>query len=93
MSKGSRPRKIQNKKQFEENWDKIFGRKKTPKHAATQIHKDKTKTIPRNEKYNDIDIEGIYWDSDFEEQCRELYGDNMPDIEDLATYPDGADID
>ena len=24
-----------------------------------------------------------YWDSDFEEQCRELYGDNMPDIEDL----------
>lgn len=80
MSKGSRPRKIQNKKQFEENWDKIFGRKKTPKHGATQIHKNKKKSDK-------------YWDSDFEEQCRELYGDNMPDIEDLATYPDGADID
>ena len=80
MSKGSRPRKIQNKKQFEENWDKIFGRKVTPKHGATQIHENKKKSDK-------------YWDSDFEEQCRELYGDNMPDIEDLATYPDGADID
>ena len=80
MSKGSRPRKIQNKKQFEENWDKIFGRKKTPKHGATQIHKNKKKSDK-------------YWDSDFEEQCREHYGDNMPDLEDLATYPDGADID
>lgn len=64
MSKGSRPRKIQNKKQFEENWDKIFGRKKTPKHGATQIHKDKTKTIPRDEKYNDFDLEGIEWGTD-----------------------------
>ena len=80
MSKGSRPRKIQNKKQFEENWDKIFGRKKIPKHGATRIHENKKKSDK-------------YWDSDFEEQCRELYGDNMPDIEDLATYPDGADID
>jgi hypothetical protein len=80
MSKGSRQRKVQNQKQFEDNWDKIFGRKKTPKHGATQIHKNKKKSDK-------------YWDSDFEEQCRELYGDNMPDIEDLATYPDGADID
>ena len=44
MSKGSRPRKIQNKKQFEENWDKIFGRKKIPKHGATQIHENKKKS-------------------------------------------------
>ena len=22
----------------------------------------------------------LYWDSDFEEQCRELYGDSMPDL-------------
>ena len=64
MSKGSRQRKVQNKKQFEENWDKIFGRKKTPKHATTQIHKDKTKTIPRNEKYNDFDLEAIEWGTD-----------------------------
>ena len=44
MSKGSRQRKVQNKKQFEENWDKIFGRKKTPKHGATQIHENKKKS-------------------------------------------------
>lgn len=83
MSKGSRPRKITNQKQFEENWDKIFARKKTPPQGRTQIHKDKTK-------------EDKYWDSQFEEQCQELYGDNMPDIEDVQhfkTYPDGGDID
>jgi nitrogen fixation NifU-like protein len=22
----------------------------------------------------------LYWDSDFEEQCREIYGDSMPDL-------------
>jgi hypothetical protein len=27
MSKGSRPRKILNKKKYSENWDKIFGKK------------------------------------------------------------------
>ena len=25
----------------------------------------------------------VWFDSEFEEQCRELYGDNMPDIEDI----------
>jgi|TARA_B100001094_G_C18185902_1_gene803762 hypothetical protein len=96
MSKGSRPRKIKNRKQFELNWDSIFGRKKTPKHGATQLHADKTKKIPREDKYHDIDLEGIQWDSDFEEQSRELYGDNMPDVKDVKhfrTYPDGGDID
>ena len=96
MSKGSRPRKIKNKKQFDLNWDKIFGRKKIPKHGATQLHVDKTKKIPRDDKYYDADLEAIHWDSDFEEQCREQYGDNMPDIEDVKhfnTYPDGGDID
>jgi hypothetical protein len=43
MSKGSRQRPIRNQKQFEENWDKIFVRKKTPSHGATKVHKDKTK--------------------------------------------------
>ena len=28
MSKGSKPRPIQDRKQFEDNWDKIFGKKK-----------------------------------------------------------------
>ena len=50
MGKGSK-RRPTNEKQFRENWDKIFGRKKTPKHAVTQIHKDKTKVIPREQKY------------------------------------------
>lgn len=27
MSKGSKPRPIPNRKKFEENWDKIFGKK------------------------------------------------------------------
>ena len=31
MGKGSKPRPIQDKKQFEENWDKIFGNKKKEK--------------------------------------------------------------
>ena len=43
MSKGSKYRPINNREQFDENWDKIFARKKTPKHGATQIHRDKTK--------------------------------------------------
>jgi hypothetical protein len=30
-------------------------RKKTPKHAATQTHTDKTKVIPRRYKYNNIE--------------------------------------
>ena len=48
MSKGSkkRPRKI-SVKQFENNWDAIFGsvkaRKKTPKHGVSKVHRDKTK--------------------------------------------------
>ena len=41
--KGSKPRPITNQKQFEENSDKIFPRKKTPKHGATKVHRDKTK--------------------------------------------------
>ena len=61
MGKGSKPRPITNQEQFEENWDKIFGRKKTPKHGATQLHADKTKKIPREEKYEDFDFEGIDW--------------------------------
>ena len=64
MGKGSK-RRPTNEKQFRENYNKIFGRKKTPKHGITQVHKNKKKSYK-------------YWDSVFEEQCRELYGDNMP---------------
>ena len=31
-----------------------------------------------------------YWDTDFEEQSRQIYGDNMPDIEDLPSAVDDA---
>jgi len=55
MSKGSKPRPIINQEQFEENWDNIFGRKKIPPHGATKIHKDRTKVIPRDYKYNNIE--------------------------------------
>ena len=53
--KGSKQRPITNQAQFEENWDNIFSRKKTPKHGATKIHKDKTKVLPRDYKYNNIE--------------------------------------
>jgi len=57
--KGSK-RRNSNDSLYADNWDKIFGKKKpevtvrkeTPNHAATQIHKDRTKVIPRRYKYN-----------------------------------------
>ena len=54
MGKGSkrRPQFISGDK-YRDAWDKIFPRKKTPPHASTQVHKDKTKVIPRKEKYKD----------------------------------------
>ena len=56
MSKGSKRRpQIVNDKQFQEAWDNIFPRRKTPAHAVTQKHKDKTKQIPRKYKYNHIE--------------------------------------
>ena len=51
MSKGSKRRTtLITKEQFEENWEKIFGRKKTPKHGITKVNTDKTKIIPRKQK-------------------------------------------
>tara|TARA_B100000427_G_scaffold324836_1_gene330662 strand:+ start:897 stop:1106 length:210 start_codon:yes stop_codon:yes gene_type:complete len=62
--KGSdrRPKKVSDE-QFQDNWEKIFGkkepkiksRKHQPDHSLTQVHKDKTKVIPRKEKYKSID--------------------------------------
>ena len=40
MGKGSSPRPIPNRKQFEDNWDKIFGKKDADKLK----HTDKKKT-------------------------------------------------
>ena len=40
--KGSK-RRPENKAAFDESFDKIFTRKKTPAHGATKVHKDKTK--------------------------------------------------
>lgn len=57
--KGSK-RRNSNDALYADNWEKIFGKKKpevivrkeTPVHAKTQIHKDKSKVIPRRYKYN-----------------------------------------
>ena len=57
--KGSK-RRNSNDAMYADNWEKIFGKKKpevtvrkeTPLHAKTQIHKDKSKVIPRRYKYN-----------------------------------------
>ena len=55
--KGSKRRPtLITKEEFEENWNKIFGRKKTPKHGNTKVHIDKTKVIPRKQK-NDRNYE------------------------------------
>ena len=44
MSKGSKQRpKVVTQKQFEDSWDKIFARKKTPPQGRTQVHKNKKK--------------------------------------------------
>ena len=56
MGKGSKRRpQIVNQKQFEEAWDSIFPRRKTPTHGITQVHKDKTKVVPRHYKYKHIE--------------------------------------
>ena len=60
--KGS-ARRGSNDQQYADNWEKIFGkpepvvksRKAQPKHSVTQVHKDKTKQIPRKYKYNHIE--------------------------------------
>ena len=51
---------------MDDNWNKIFGkpkpitnvkvRKVTPAHAITRVEEDKTKRIPRKEKYKSINI-------------------------------------
>lgn len=52
--KGSKRRpQIVSDEQFAKAWDNIFVRKVTPSHASTQVHKDKTKVIPRKSKYKD----------------------------------------
>ena len=48
---------------YANNWEKIFGKKKPevkarkvqPKQSITQIHKDKSKRIPRHYKYNNTE--------------------------------------
>jgi len=44
MSKGSFPRPIPNRKQYEENWDKIFNKPKEP--STPSVPND---TAPKNE--------------------------------------------
>ena len=57
MGKGSK--RVVSDNEYDKAWEQIFGeprpktRKKTPPHASTQMHKDKTKVIPRKEKYKD----------------------------------------
>ncbi len=56
-------RRGSNDQQYADNWEKIFGkpkpvakaRKSQPDHSATQVHKDRSKQIPRKHKYNHIE--------------------------------------
>ena len=57
--KGSK-RRNSDEELYADNWEKIFGKKKPmvkarkaqPSHSITQVHKDKSKVIPRKYKYN-----------------------------------------
>ena len=57
--KGSK-RRNSNEEAYADGWELAFGkpepkvkaRKAQPKHSVTQIHKDKSKVIPRHYKYN-----------------------------------------
>ena len=56
--KGSKRRpRVVSEKDFADSWNKIFPRKKTPKHGLTQVHKDKTK-FKRKDKYPTPNYEG-----------------------------------
>lgn len=48
MGKGSEPRPGSYSQEYKDNWERIFGdkakaRKKTPAHAKSKVHQDKTK--------------------------------------------------
>lgn len=55
--------KTSGQKVYADNWEKIFGkpkpvvksRKAQPKHSLSQVHKDKSKVIPRKYKYKHIE--------------------------------------
>ena len=57
--KGSGRRSTADDDAYADNWERIFGKKKPeiksrkhqPDHSVTQVHKDKTKVIPRHQKY------------------------------------------
>ena len=54
MGKGSKRRpQVVSDEDFKNAWDNIFLRKVTHSLASTQMHKDKTKVIPRKKKYKD----------------------------------------
>ena len=56
--KGSKQRPT-DKNKFDDNWERIFGKKEPeikvrkviPTQGKTQVHKDKTKVIPRKSKH------------------------------------------
>lgn len=63
MSKGDKRRPMMvNQKQLDDNWKLVFkpedipkARRMTPAHATTRVEKDKTKQIPRDNKYKYIE--------------------------------------
>mgnify|MGYP001191951809 CR=1 FL=1 len=60
--KGDTPRDPDHIK-YNDGWERIFGRSKPeikarkvqPSHSVTQTHKDKSKVLPRNYKYKNIE--------------------------------------
>ena len=67
MGKGSKRRPtVVSDKQFEDNWEKVFGKKEpkvksrkvTPKHGQSQVHKDKTK-YKRKDKFLHLTMKAL----------------------------------
>tara|TARA_B100000131_G_C18017589_1_gene573185 strand:- start:883 stop:1089 length:207 start_codon:yes stop_codon:yes gene_type:complete len=65
VGKGDKRRpQVVSQEVMDDNWNRIFGkpkptpkvRKVTPAHAITRVEEDKTKRIPRKEKYKNINI-------------------------------------
>jgi len=83
--KGSKQRPTDMKK-YGDNWDTIFGKdQKTKQKSMTELNWDGDEEVPDG-RWNWWG-EGEENDS-FEDQCREIYGDSMPDEKDLEEIVD-----
>jgi len=91
--KGSK-RSPEDKNKFDENYEKIFGKKPRLRALAEEEMSEYMlkENLKKNSKVQEalskkkITEHSTYFDSEFEEECREQYGDNMPDLKDSNEF-------